>query len=192
MEEVNRTTPAPPTTVSFAKFRYDKNLGHMTTKKVTKRPLSLVENKRYYINALKSVAYGHKLSMPPYGEYEIGHVRCVKGGYIKGTERFLPYKNLQGTIQQNDAINEENNDIDEDNDIDSNYDDDDRMLERLLSIMSEDENEDENESIGTEDCEEICDEPRPKRQRLIDTDMTVAERQIFENTDEDGDCFVSA
>ena len=72
------------TKVTYNHFRFDPKLATMTTRSVTKQPLSLADNKRYYLDTNTSYAWGH-----PNTSEQIGDVICLKGGIIAGTTHMI-------------------------------------------------------------------------------------------------------
>ena len=61
-------------------FRFNPNISAMSTVTSSKIPLTLRDDKRFYLNKDISVAYGHKLSFE-HG-FETSDIVCVKGGHI--------------------------------------------------------------------------------------------------------------
>merc|ERR1712074_266731 len=63
-------------------IRHNKRLQTMVTLEQTKRPTSLKDSKRFYINAYYSVGYGHPLAYRL--GYKTGEVLGYKGGFVEG------------------------------------------------------------------------------------------------------------
>ena len=76
------TCACPP--VRANSFIFNTDLSAMATRTSTKIPLSMREDKRFWLNKDESVAYGHKLSYE-HG-YRNGDVKCVRGGLIANQE----------------------------------------------------------------------------------------------------------
>ena len=74
------TCACPP--VKACSFRFNPRLSAMVTETSTKIPLSMREDKRFWLNKDESVAYGHKLSYA-HG-YRDNDIKCIRGGHIAG------------------------------------------------------------------------------------------------------------
>ena len=66
--------------VSACSFRFNEKFDAMVTQVMTKVPLSMREDKRFWFCKDKSVGYGHWLAYQ--GGYRDGDVVCVRGGQI--------------------------------------------------------------------------------------------------------------
>ena len=66
--------------ISTCSFRFNPKISAMSTLRTSKIPLSLRDDKRFWVNKDVSVAYGHEVSFE-HG-FNGSHIQCVKGGRI--------------------------------------------------------------------------------------------------------------
>ena len=74
--------------VNIRQIRYDPKLKTMVTLGLKKDPLQMRDTKRYYINPIYSVAYGHPASWEM--GFRTGDILTSQGGYIKDTKHMIP------------------------------------------------------------------------------------------------------
>ena len=66
--------------INTCSFRFNPKISAMSTLRTSKVPLSLRDDKRFWVNKDVSVAYGHEVSFE-HG-FNGSHIQCVKGGRI--------------------------------------------------------------------------------------------------------------
>ena len=71
-------------------FRFNAKLGCMTTVRQGKVPLSLYDNKRFWVSYNKSYGYGHPETIK--NGYRVGDILTYRGGYIRGTKHLIHNK----------------------------------------------------------------------------------------------------
>ena len=74
-------------------IRFNEKLGRHTTTKLSRRPMTAIDVKRFYVNPLESYGYQHPRSFEL--GYNIGDVVCTKGGYILGTEKLIDIHDMR-------------------------------------------------------------------------------------------------
>ena len=71
--------------VSANTIQYNQKLGRITTVSMTRKPITAIDVKRYYVDGIKSYGYGHPETYSL--GYTDGDIIAIRGGYILGTER---------------------------------------------------------------------------------------------------------
>ena len=85
-------------------IRYNKSVCCMVTEKDSKIPLSLFDNKRYWIDYNTSLGYGHPMSYSL--GFKDGDIITTKGGYIKETESIV-YRDVNISANADENVNDE-------------------------------------------------------------------------------------
>ena len=138
--------------VSSNHIRYNKKVKSMVTISQSRTPLSLFDNKRFWINFNFSVAYGHPLSYK-HG-FKDGDILTSRGGYIKETKDLL-----YGNGDEN--MNPECDDLLASHEMNSQDGEHDTTLDALYELY---EDEDECNSINFHNFNE-------ENQSRLDQDM---------------------
>ena len=159
-------TDASQYSVNVNYFRYNKTLTTIVTKSETKKPLSLVDNKRFYFNHFDSVAYGNPRCFNKDGESleKIGDILSIRGGFIQGTKHLIMNESDESQFQDKSE-----GELDDQDDFDP-------LLE-LVNLIEKDES---------------VNEPPLKKRKLDSTKMTTVEKAIFERISEADDGFLIA
>ena len=193
-----------PPTVTFHQFKFNEKLSTITTVTSTKQPLSLADNKRFYINNMVSYGFGHPLNV----NEKIGDIITIKGGVINGTEHMIPSRLQNSELDTTcESICNDNNGVD-DNDVINECDDDDdddevNTLDILVDLIDGHKpptyncDDDDEEDNGTDDDYQTVEPPPMKKRKMCPFAMTQDEQKCFNNMNEDenlvivnDDCYI--
>ena len=148
--------------ITFNRFRFNEKLGTITTVANTKTPLSLADNKRFYLNKFTSLGYGHP---DAHGE-QLGDIISLKGGMIHNTQDKIPSRLLR-PVKESPPLD------------DDHCEDD--VLDILVDLI-------DGKIICSDDEDDTPDysppPPPSKKQKLGDFMMTAEELQCFRKYDQ--------